>query len=312
MRYIYLTTNLINSKRYIGQRKCPCNVSPENDNYIGSGIKLVNAIKKYGKESFSKQILHICETQKEADRLEIQFIKENRVLENKDKWYNIDSGGQYGRGENHAEIKSKSMKQFYSTNDAKDKLIQGKNQSRLKRGLILLPYTNHTEFLNYKEECRAIRRINKHIRAKIKAIKRLKAISRSAVKALPEYKHHSAVRSGLSLWANEKSVLKRRASIVKTWDERRQSGDIWTNDVKMSFSRGKLNQSNNIVGLYLIGHGVSLRMHGIQKKIKKCIRVYVNESNRIKQIDNIIHVIYTHQSIQINRDVLIHKVYESL
>ena len=44
MGYIYLTTNLINNKRYIG-------MTTKNDsNYFGSGKLIKWAIKKYGKK----------------------------------------------------------------------------------------------------------------------------------------------------------------------------------------------------------------------------------------------------------------------
>lgn len=50
--YIYITTNLLNGKKYIGKRHCLCEIS--NDNYLGSGKVLKNAIRKYGKNNFAK------------------------------------------------------------------------------------------------------------------------------------------------------------------------------------------------------------------------------------------------------------------
>jgi len=52
--YIYLTTNLINNKKYIGKH-----FGELEDGYLGSGLLLQRAIEKYGKENFSKQILYI-------------------------------------------------------------------------------------------------------------------------------------------------------------------------------------------------------------------------------------------------------------
>ena len=52
---LYETTNLINNKKYIGVHK----TIDLNDGYLGSGIYLRNAIKKYGKENLKSHIGYI-------------------------------------------------------------------------------------------------------------------------------------------------------------------------------------------------------------------------------------------------------------
>ena len=86
---IYQIVNLINSKIYIGAHSTD-NLS---DEYYGSGTNIARAIKKYGKASFRKDILHIFETPeemflKEKDIVTSEFIKRLDV-------YNIVEGG-YG------------------------------------------------------------------------------------------------------------------------------------------------------------------------------------------------------------------------
>jgi hypothetical protein len=49
--FIYKTTNLINGKIYVGQ------YSGKKDNYLGSGLLIKKAIKKYGRENFVRDIL---------------------------------------------------------------------------------------------------------------------------------------------------------------------------------------------------------------------------------------------------------------
>ena len=60
--YVYQITNLINNKKYIGKHS-----GELNDSYLGSGENIKNAIKKYGKENFRKDILYIAQTEEEAD-----------------------------------------------------------------------------------------------------------------------------------------------------------------------------------------------------------------------------------------------------
>lgn len=67
--YIYMTINNITNHKYIGQH-----YGELQDNYLGSGVVLSKAIKKYGKENFSKTILKICANRDEANEQEALFI----------------------------------------------------------------------------------------------------------------------------------------------------------------------------------------------------------------------------------------------
>lgn len=87
MYYIYMTTNKINGKKYIGQHK-----GKKEDCYLGSGVLILKAIQKYGKENFTKTILAEAETQEEIDELEKEFIAKYDAVNN-EEFYNIASGG---------------------------------------------------------------------------------------------------------------------------------------------------------------------------------------------------------------------------
>ncbi|MGL5718831.1 MAG: GIY-YIG nuclease family protein [Paraclostridium sp.] len=89
--YVYETTNLINGKKYIGKRSCKCEI--EHDKYLGSGKYLVNAIKKYGKDNFSKEILQVCENEKMALEWEKVYIEQVKAYDN-NMYYNLSMGGE--------------------------------------------------------------------------------------------------------------------------------------------------------------------------------------------------------------------------
>lgn len=94
--YIYRITNLINGKTYIGQRKCRTK-RPETDTYMGSGLYIKRAEKKYGMENFKKEILaKNVETKEMIDELEISYIKYERMKAHYgliSGCYNIADGG---------------------------------------------------------------------------------------------------------------------------------------------------------------------------------------------------------------------------
>lgn len=95
MYYIYEIENLINGKTYVGQRKCPMNILPEDDKYMGSGELIRKAIKAHGVENFVKSILERdIETKKEADVREIWWIAERKKIGKSE--YNISLGGTGG------------------------------------------------------------------------------------------------------------------------------------------------------------------------------------------------------------------------
>lgn len=79
---VYITTNLINSKRYIGR-------DMYNDpKYLGSGKLLKKAIDKYGRSNFKKDILQECSTLDELKLAEEYWIQHYNAS-NSNEFYNI-------------------------------------------------------------------------------------------------------------------------------------------------------------------------------------------------------------------------------
>ncbi len=87
MGYIYLTTNKINQKQYIGMS------TKDDENYLGSGVILRKAITKHGAENFTKVILEddIEELALLCER-EIYWINHYNAAADVN-FYNISEGG---------------------------------------------------------------------------------------------------------------------------------------------------------------------------------------------------------------------------
>lgn len=90
--YIYMITNNINNKRYIGQRIYRGD-DINKDNYMGSGRLLKLAQKKYGMSNFSKQVIEYCDDAESLDEAEIWWIKAYDA-QNNPMFYNLAYGGQ--------------------------------------------------------------------------------------------------------------------------------------------------------------------------------------------------------------------------
>jgi len=83
---IYKTTNKINGKYYIGKHQTT-NLS---DGYMGSGKLLICAIKKYGIENFTKEILGIYDNEVDMNAAEKELV----VIS--EETYNLCEGGKGG------------------------------------------------------------------------------------------------------------------------------------------------------------------------------------------------------------------------
>lgn len=91
--YIYLTTNLINGHKYIGQH-----VSEKLDkSYLGSGALMLKAIAHYGRPAFKVEILETAESKEELNQLEIKHIQLHDAV-NRSDYYNIEAGGCHNTG----------------------------------------------------------------------------------------------------------------------------------------------------------------------------------------------------------------------
>ena len=101
--FVYLITNLINHKKYVGKklakfkttkkplkgRKNKRRGTKESDwkTYWGSSAQLIDDVEKLGEHRFTREILYYCPNRGTASYLEAQEQFERKVLET-DEYYN--------------------------------------------------------------------------------------------------------------------------------------------------------------------------------------------------------------------------------
>jgi hypothetical protein len=98
--FVYCITNLLTNKKYIGKKffyssktkqvkgkKKRLKVPSDWPSYYGSNAELLNDVKQNGKESFKREIIHLCKTKGECGYLEAKEQFTQCVLEN-DDYYN--------------------------------------------------------------------------------------------------------------------------------------------------------------------------------------------------------------------------------
>jgi len=122
---VYKTTNLVNGKYYIGMHKTD-NI---HDDYLGSGKLILEAVSKYGKQNFHKEILFIFDNEQDMMNKEKELVTFDLVYD--DNCYNMTVGGTGGPiwlGRNHSEESKELMRQkklgVKFSEEHKDKLKQ--------------------------------------------------------------------------------------------------------------------------------------------------------------------------------------------
>lgn len=113
--FIYLTTNTLDGKKYIGQRKYHYDNPRSDIDYYGSGNMIRFLIRKFGRGIFTKKILEECDTQESLNDRERYWISKYDAVRSPD-FYNIHEGGNAG---NTWEGQSEEYKSWFKSRIAK-------------------------------------------------------------------------------------------------------------------------------------------------------------------------------------------------
>lgn len=125
---VYIHTNKTNGKKYVGQSS---NVIERwrcgGKNYFNS-VKFFNAIKKYGWDNFTHEVLYDNLDKETANKIERELIKKYDSI---NSGYNIQEGGAISLTQESLDKMSKSLKQGYIDHpERREKIRQKKLGSK--------------------------------------------------------------------------------------------------------------------------------------------------------------------------------------
>lgn len=194
---IYITTNLINGKKYIGRD------SKNDPTYLGSGHALIRAMKKYGRHNFKKEIIEECVSFDELEKREEYWLNYYDAGRS-EQFYNMhnhSSGGALGMN-----ITSETRKKLRDFNLGKKLSIETrKKMSESRQG-----DKNHFFGKTHSEESR--KKIKEARRNQIIHIsEETKQKISDAQKGIPRKKH------------SEESKQKIKESLKRFFELRRQN-----------------------------------------------------------------------------------------
>jgi len=166
-RFVYMTTNKITGKKYIGKHT----TNDLNDGYFGSNEKLLEDIKTLGKENFKREILEFAQTANELTAKESYHLRKNKVVERED-FYNetyVASGGR-------VPFETWSPERYQKYIEHQRKVQTGKKRSqktreRISKNNVGFKGKNHTEESRKKiSEVMKNKYVNKEARLRLSQI----------------------------------------------------------------------------------------------------------------------------------------------
>lgn len=202
MSYIYLVTNNVNGKQYVGQHHY--HGKGLDPTYTGSGTALKCAYRKYGQGSFSITLLEECDDS-ELDTLEMMCIK--KIGTKSPDGYNLTDGGGGGTGRKYTPEQRENMKIGQNRPDVKER----KRKSMLGRKLSASTVSKISESKRelYKDPEKR-KQVSEHLR-KVRPAVRKERIFICPLKLAFYAKQHLFLQELANVFGCDYRIVKRRA-----------------------------------------------------------------------------------------------------
>ncbi len=130
--YVYKITNVVNNKIYVGKRVA----TSFDEQYWGGGKIIYSAIKKYGKDNFTREIIEWCDSKEHLEERERFWISKLKARD-LSIGYNLAEGGEGGItyvGENPQKGRKRNITpEAHERMSAAHKGIQLTDETKLKQ-----------------------------------------------------------------------------------------------------------------------------------------------------------------------------------
>ena len=126
--FIYVYTNQVNGKIYIGQTDNLDRRDREHTFYGHKSMPIDCAIQKYGRSNFDLSTITIIDTEDQANQEEVYWIAEMRRILGRDNVYNLADGGAGSRGR---EISEETRRKISIANTGKKRTEESKKKQSL-------------------------------------------------------------------------------------------------------------------------------------------------------------------------------------
>lgn len=193
--FVYKTTHIPTGKFYIGKHS----TADLSDGYMGSGIALSKAIRKYGKESFKMEILTFCESKEELSILEGRLVTQELVDD--PMCYNLKLGGEGGWDHcppNGRKLSDETRRKMSESHTGKSRPKRGpmSEEEKIRRSNALLGRKNPAMSLRMKEQWQSL----KEDEAAYNALRQQRSESQRARFESDDFrrKHTNGVRTALA------------------------------------------------------------------------------------------------------------------
>ena len=132
--FLYIYTNLVNGKKYIGATNNPNRRFRDHENGASRVRLITKAIKKYGIESFDKNILAIFDTEDAISYHEQAAIE--RYKTQSPNGYNLKAGAPYTQypglhSEESKKLLSESIKKHWRDPTERQRLLESRRQHKI-------------------------------------------------------------------------------------------------------------------------------------------------------------------------------------